>query len=79
MAVTANTREAACRSVLDRVLGLPALEPRGDVAIGLHDYPYPELGYPTNAELVSRVADLARSMGREVATAAEARDMLGMH
>jgi 3-keto-5-aminohexanoate cleavage enzyme len=56
-----------------------AIERGGDVAIGLHDYPYPELGYPTNAELVSRVADLARSMGREVATAAEARDMLGMH
>jgi uncharacterized protein (DUF849 family) len=56
-----------------------AIERGGDVAIGLHDYPYPELGFPTNAELVTRVADLARSMGREVATAAEARDMLGMH
>ena len=33
--MTANTREAACRSVLDRALGLPALVPLGDVAIGL--------------------------------------------
>lgn len=56
-----------------------AIERGGDVAIGLHDYHYPELGLPTNVELVSRVADLARAMGREVATAAEARDMLGIH
>ena len=51
----------------------------GDVAIGLHDYPYPELGLPTNAELIARVADLARSMGREVATAAEAREILALN
>ena len=53
-----------------------AMERGGDVAIGLHDYPYPELGFPTNAELIARVADLARAMGREVATAAEAREIL---
>lgn len=56
-----------------------AIELGGDVAIGLHDYPYPELNFPTNAELVGRVADMARSMGREVATAAEAREMLGFN
>jgi 3-keto-5-aminohexanoate cleavage enzyme len=55
-----------------------AIERGGDVAVGLHDYPYPELGFPTNAELVARVVDLARAMGREVATAVEAREMLGM-
>jgi uncharacterized protein (DUF849 family) len=54
-----------------------AIERGGDIAIGLHDYPYPELDFPTNAELITRVADLARSLGREVATAAEAREMLG--
>lgn len=54
------------------------IERGGDPAIGLHDYPYPELGTPTNAELIGRVADLGRSMGREIATAAEAREMLGM-
>jgi 3-keto-5-aminohexanoate cleavage enzyme len=54
-----------------------AIEGGGDIAIGLHDYPYPELDFPTNAELITRVADLARSLGREVATAAEARQMLG--
>ncbi|ANY08242.1 3-keto-5-aminohexanoate cleavage protein [Pseudonocardia sp. HH130630-07] len=50
----------------------------GHVAIGIGDYPYPELGLPTNAELVARVADLARSLGREVATPEEAREMLGL-
>jgi 3-keto-5-aminohexanoate cleavage enzyme len=55
-----------------------AIERGGDAAIGLHDYPYPELGFPTNAELVARVADMAKSMGREIATTAETRDMLDM-
>jgi 3-keto-5-aminohexanoate cleavage enzyme len=49
----------------------------GHVAIGLGDYPYPELGYPTNAQLVGRVVELAKSMGREVAGAAEARRTFG--
>lgn len=56
-----------------------AIERGGDIAIGLHDYPYPELGFPTNAELIARVADLGRSMGREIATAAEAREILGFN
>ncbi len=55
-----------------------AIERGGDVAIGLHDYAYPELGFPTNADLVARVADMAKSMGREVATAVEARQILEM-
>ena len=55
-----------------------AIERGGDVAIGLHDYAYPELGVLTNAELVGRVADMAKSMGREIATAAETRDLLDM-
>lgn len=55
------------------------IERGGDIAIGLHDYPYPELGFPTNAELIARVADLARAMGREVATAAEAREILALN
>jgi uncharacterized protein (DUF849 family) len=48
----------------------------GHVSIGLGDYAYPELGRPTNAELVRRVAEIARTMGREVATPAQAREML---
>ncbi|MGH7960793.1 MAG: 3-keto-5-aminohexanoate cleavage protein [Candidatus Binatia bacterium] len=55
-----------------------AMERGGHIAIGLGDYAYPELELPTNARLVSRVAQLARSMGREIATPEEARKMLGV-
>lgn len=62
-------------------LGIAAasIEAGGHVTLGLGDYPYPELGTPTNAELVAFVAQMARAMGREVATVAEAREMVGMH
>ena len=56
-----------------------AIERGGDIAIGLHDYAYPELDCPSNAELIARVADLGRAMGREVATASESRHILGMN
>ena len=49
----------------------------GHVALGLEDSPWEEFGCPANADLVSRVVDIARSMGREIATPAEAREMLG--
>jgi 3-keto-5-aminohexanoate cleavage enzyme len=55
-----------------------AIERGGHVGIGLGDHPYTELGQPTNAQLVSIVVDLARAMGREVATPDEARAMLGV-
>ena len=48
----------------------------GHVAIGLGDYHYPRLGTPTNAELVERVAKLADTLGRPVATSADVRKML---
>jgi 3-keto-5-aminohexanoate cleavage enzyme len=48
------------------------------VAIGLGDYPYPELGTPTNAELVKRLVHMAEGFGRTPATPAETRKMLGM-
>jgi uncharacterized protein (DUF849 family) len=54
------------------------IERGGDIAIGLHDYAYPELDFPTNTQLIARVADMARAMGRDIATAAEAREILGM-
>lgn len=50
----------------------------GHLSIGIGDYTYPELGHPTNAELVARVAALARDLGREVATPAEARRILAI-
>lgn len=50
----------------------------GHISIGLGDYTYRELGFPTNAELVRRIAEMARDLGREVATPAEAAAMLGI-
>ena len=55
-----------------------AIQLGGHVSIGIGDHDYAELGAPTNAELVRRVAELARSYGREVATPEEARRMLGV-
>jgi 3-keto-5-aminohexanoate cleavage enzyme len=50
----------------------------GHLAIGVGDYAYPEWGYPSTPELVERVADMARSHGREPATVDEARRILGV-
>jgi 3-keto-5-aminohexanoate cleavage enzyme len=50
----------------------------GHISIGLGDYTYGELGRPTNAELVRRIAQMARELGREVATPDEAAAMLGI-
>jgi uncharacterized protein (DUF849 family) len=55
-----------------------AIERGGHISIGLGDYPYPELERPTNARLVARVAQIAREIGREIATPQEARQMLGL-
>ncbi|MBV8773743.1 MAG: 3-keto-5-aminohexanoate cleavage protein, partial [Deltaproteobacteria bacterium] len=52
------------------------LERGGHIAIGLGDYPYSELGTPRNADLVERVAQMAREMGREIASPAESRHTL---
>lgn len=48
----------------------------GHVSIGLGDHPYSELGMPTNAELIRRVVAIAHECGREVATPAEAWQIL---
>ena len=50
----------------------------GQISIGLGDYPYTELGQPTNAELIAKVAEQARALGREVATVDDTREMLAM-
>jgi 3-keto-5-aminohexanoate cleavage enzyme len=55
-----------------------ALERGGNIAVGLGDYTYPELGCPTNAEVVQRFADLGRAIGLEVATPSETRSILGL-
>ncbi len=55
-----------------------ALERGGHIAIGLGDYPYSELGTPRNADLVERIAQIARETGREIASPPEARRILGL-
>ena len=50
----------------------------GHISIGLGDYPYAEHGAPTNAELIRKVRDQARALGREVATVEDTREMLAM-
>ncbi|MBV1877006.1 MAG: 3-keto-5-aminohexanoate cleavage protein [Pseudomonadales bacterium] len=50
----------------------------GHIAVGLGDHPYTEIGTPTNAELIAKFTAIAASVGREVATPAETRQILGM-
>ena len=54
-----------------------AISRGGHVSIGLGDQPYSELGSPTNAELVSRVVDMGRALGREPATPDDLRQVFG--
>jgi 3-keto-5-aminohexanoate cleavage enzyme len=63
-------------NVLD--LAPEILENAGHIALGTGDYAYPELGTPTNPEIVRRVVALAKEHGREIATPDEAKEMLGM-
>jgi 3-keto-5-aminohexanoate cleavage enzyme len=49
----------------------------GHVSAGLVDCAYASLGQPSNAEVVRAIATAVRAMGREIATPAEARAMLG--
>ena len=51
----------------------------GHISVGLGDHPYQEVGTPTNAELIAMFADVAKSIGREVATPEETRQILRMN
>lgn len=50
----------------------------GHLCIGLGDYHFRELGQPTNAELVRRIAAIAADLGCELATPAETKAMLAI-
>lgn len=54
-----------------------AIELGGGVSIGLGDYPYRELGEPTNADVVAEVARIVRACGRQPATPGDLRDAFG--
>ena len=55
-----------------------AIEMGGHVGVGLGDYSWPELGTPHNGEVVRLIVEMAKAMGREIATPAEAREMLDL-
>lgn len=50
----------------------------GHVGIGLGDDPYTRFGKPHNGDLVKKVAEMAHTLGREVATPTQAREILKM-
>jgi 3-keto-5-aminohexanoate cleavage enzyme len=52
----------------------------GHVRIGFEDCPYLEPGTlaTSNAELVEKAVKIARSMGREIASPDEAREIIGL-
>lgn len=52
------------------------LENGGNLAVGIGDYHYAELGCPTNEQMVKRAVALAKERGREPATPAEVKEML---
>ncbi|WP_345677623.1 3-keto-5-aminohexanoate cleavage protein [Yinghuangia aomiensis] len=54
------------------------LELGGHLHVGLEDHAGPGLREATNAELVREAADLARAVGRPVATTADTRALLGL-
>lgn len=50
-----------------------------NVRVGTEDYPFNQQGKVcTTHELVKEIADISRSLGREVATPAQAREILGL-
>jgi 3-keto-5-aminohexanoate cleavage enzyme len=55
-----------------------AMQRGGHISIGLGDFHYQKRGLPTNAELVAHVVRIARAVGREVASPAETRRLLGL-
>ena len=61
-------------------LAAAAIVMGGNVRVGFEDNLYLEKGVPakSNGELVAKVVRLARELGREIATPAEARKILGL-
>ncbi|MEM8552950.1 MAG: 3-keto-5-aminohexanoate cleavage protein [Pseudomonadota bacterium] len=48
----------------------------GHISIGTGDFPYTDMGEPTNADIIARVVEQARALGREPASVDETRQML---
>lgn len=64
----------------DRLLALGLLRGADGVRTGLEDVAYISKGVlaPSNAALVTKLVGLSRTLGREVATLEQARDLLGL-
>ena len=60
-------------------LASTVLDAGGHLALGIGDHPYTELDTPTNAEPVRHAAVLARRHGRDLASPAEAKQILGIY
>lgn len=56
----------------------PIIALGGHISIGIGDYTYPELGHPSNADLIRRIVQIAGDIGREVATPDEAKRILAI-
>lgn len=54
------------------------LDRGGHFALGLGDYPYLELGTPSNAEVVDRLVAMARDHGREPASPQQVRERFAL-
>ena len=50
----------------------------GHLAPGIGDYPYAELGYPPNEEVVRLAAQTIRAAGRELASPEDAKELLSI-
>jgi 3-keto-5-aminohexanoate cleavage enzyme len=61
-------------------LAAPAIVMGGNVRVGFEDNVYLGKGHKaaSNGELVAKVVRLAKELGREIATPAEAREILGL-
>ena len=61
-------------------LAAPAIAMGGNVRVGFEDNLYLERGVlaKSNGELVAKVVRIAKELGREIATPAEAREILGL-
>lgn len=73
-----NFNSSASTPESHRMLNLLAIAMGGHVRTGIGDLPRWDGEALTNAEMVERFARIAREMGREVATAQEAREILGL-
>lgn len=60
-------------------LAAHAISMGGHVGIGLGDHHYARFGTPSNGDLVSKIIDIAETLGRPVATPLQARELLHLN